>query len=192
MLSIILVGFWLAILFQIIYYLYFHPAHDISLCVRVQDKFHFIHVNRLSSSGSSLTITAESQQQQQQVCCDNLVKDDKQDIVEKKFEYKLFHVENGDDDDEARSFKSTANIIYSMGSIASMISSSKSSLYHSISNRKQAASLYGSCVTLKDDETMYNPLFSTAAATTTNEDECSLILKRQQNIEMLKIKETSL
>jgi hypothetical protein len=36
MLLIVVVGFWLAITFQVVYYLYCHPSHDIRVCVRVR------------------------------------------------------------------------------------------------------------------------------------------------------------
>lgn len=66
MLSIILVGFWFAIIFQILYYLYFHPSQDIRLCVRKNKKLHFIHVNTLRATKLKKLKQMKMQEQQQQ------------------------------------------------------------------------------------------------------------------------------
>jgi hypothetical protein len=49
MLLIVLIGFWVAITFQIIYYLHCHPSHDIRICVRKEAEFHFIHKKTLKA-----------------------------------------------------------------------------------------------------------------------------------------------
>jgi hypothetical protein len=43
LLLIVVLGFWLAISFQMVYYLYCHPSQDITVCVRRKSKFHFVH-----------------------------------------------------------------------------------------------------------------------------------------------------
>jgi hypothetical protein len=212
MLCIIIIGFWLAIIFQIIYYLYFHPSQDISLCVRRQDKFHFIHVNTLRHRYSVKKTSHDTQRKQIKIETKNVevhVDDVKESLKnEEKFEYKLFHLNDNEassqtfsesDSEAARSFKSV-NFNKSSSSIASILSN-RSSLYHSISNRKQQQSLYGSCFTLKEDQEnsfSYNPLFISYDLNSFNNVEDggssgsldTVILKRQ--IELLKIKETSL
>lgn len=47
LLLIVVIGFWIAITFQIIYYLYCHPSHKIQVCVKKLNKFHFIHKEML-------------------------------------------------------------------------------------------------------------------------------------------------
>lgn len=47
LLLIVVIGFWVAITFQIIYYLHCHPSHNIQVCVKKSDKFHFIHKEML-------------------------------------------------------------------------------------------------------------------------------------------------
>lgn len=47
MLLIVVIGFWLAITCQIVYYLHCHPSHNIKLCVTNKSKFHFIYKERL-------------------------------------------------------------------------------------------------------------------------------------------------
>lgn len=50
MMLIVIFGFWIAITFQIVYYLHCHPSHDITVCVRKKTKFHFIHKEMLKPS----------------------------------------------------------------------------------------------------------------------------------------------
>ena len=50
MMLIVIFGFWIAITFQIVYYLHCHPSHDITVCVRKKAKFHFIHKEMLKPS----------------------------------------------------------------------------------------------------------------------------------------------
>jgi hypothetical protein len=50
MLFIVVVGFWIAISFQIVYYLHCHPSQDISVCVHKKTEFHFIHKEQLKAS----------------------------------------------------------------------------------------------------------------------------------------------
>ena len=42
MLFIVFFGFWIAITFQIVYYLHCHPSQDIRVCVTKKKEFHFI------------------------------------------------------------------------------------------------------------------------------------------------------
>lgn len=71
MLLIVVVGFWLAITFQLIYYLYCHPSHDIRVCVNANSKFYFIHKEALkprrysSSVSNNVQVQPQSQLQSQ-------------------------------------------------------------------------------------------------------------------------------
>lgn len=47
MLVIVLGGFWVAITFQVIYYLHCHPSHDIRVCVKKKKQFHLVHAKKL-------------------------------------------------------------------------------------------------------------------------------------------------
>jgi hypothetical protein len=47
MMLIVIFGFWIAITFQIVYYLYCHPSHNIQICVRKNSKFYFVHTEML-------------------------------------------------------------------------------------------------------------------------------------------------
>jgi hypothetical protein len=155
MLLIILVGFWIAILFQIIYYLYFHPAQDIKLCVKIQDKFHFIYVSSLlkQQQQKSSSINHQIESKNKSSACI----------------YKTKSNSLNGDSETTRSFKSIS-INYKTTPRES-IESIVSSMYHSI-HHKQQPSLYGSCITLKNE----------------NVDEELKKIK----FDMLKIKETSL
>jgi hypothetical protein len=43
----VMLGFWVAITFQIVYYLHCHPSHKIRVCVRKDSKFYFVHAEML-------------------------------------------------------------------------------------------------------------------------------------------------
>ena len=53
MLFIVIMGFWVAITFQVIYYLHCHPSHDIRVCVRKKKEFHFIHKQTLKPTSDA-------------------------------------------------------------------------------------------------------------------------------------------
>ena len=163
MLLIILVGFWIAILFQIIYYLYFHPAQEIKLCVRIQDKFHFIHVSSLFK-----------QQIKTQQSCSIIIQQSNKILINNNHKSAPtatgIYKPSASDSETTRSFKSIS-INYKSPSSDS-IQSLVSSMYHSI--QKQQPSIYGSCITLRNEM---------------EEEEEDI---RKIKFEMLKIKETSL
>ncbi|CAF0712513.1 unnamed protein product [Brachionus calyciflorus] len=50
LLLIVVFGFWIAITFQIVYYLHCHPSHKIQVCVRESNKFYFIHKKMLKAT----------------------------------------------------------------------------------------------------------------------------------------------
>lgn len=189
MLLIILIGFWIAILFQILYYLYFHPAQDIRLCVKIQNKFHFIHVTSLVGSTRhnknkqraknvvEVPQVSTSSSLENEIVVDyKALKLNQQKTSSSRVPSPIYS-DCGDESETTRSFKSL-NVYQSRrgSSLASIVSSS----YHSISNRKPQ-SLYGSCLTLKDDH---------AGNDDDNDDESTNLKKLK--IEMLNIKETSL
>jgi hypothetical protein len=55
MLLIVIIGFWVAIFFQIVYYLRCHPSSKISVCVRHDSKFYFIHNEMLKPATAHFT-----------------------------------------------------------------------------------------------------------------------------------------
>lgn len=97
MLLIVVIGFWMAIIFQLVYYLHCHPSHDIRICVRKKTEFYFIHKEMLKPRHfyeSDQEETAESKQDQT----------NKQEAIKTNGEIKTCRVESAKTSSSCSSF----------------------------------------------------------------------------------------